>query len=225
MVIDHEEIKGAIPQKSMIPPFTSAMNPPRHEVQQVGSSDEAYHRRASEDSDVSKNGTNPLLAGPLLRREIPQHHTDERNAASEHHEENDDASNKASVLTAACSPATVTATQMRLGAASATTTTGTTLQRSSKHRNPQIQIQTLMIREKEIWGGGGGGEPHLLTGGLGTLKQAAQQNRRRERRERPHGQNGGHGDLHETMVTAAAGESSPQAQREKTAAFTYIAVT
>lgn len=152
MVIDHEEIKGAIPQKSMIPPFTSAMNPPRHEVQQVGSSDEAYHRRASEDSDVSKNGTNPLLAGPLLRREIPQHHTDERNAASEHHEENDDASNKASVLTAACSPATVTATQMRLGAASATTTTGTTLQRSSKHRNPQIQIQTLMIREKEIWG-------------------------------------------------------------------------
>ncbi|EAZ07009.1 hypothetical protein OsI_29258 [Oryza sativa Indica Group] len=51
MVIDHEEIKGAIPQKSMIPPFTSAMNPPRHEVQQVGSSDEAYHRRASEDSD------------------------------------------------------------------------------------------------------------------------------------------------------------------------------
>lgn len=159
MVIDHEEIKGAIPQKSMIPPFTSAMNPPRHEVQQVGSSDEAYHRRASEDSDVSKNGTNPLLAGPLLRREIPQHHTDERNAASEHHEENDDASNKASVLTAACSPATVTATQMRLGAASATTTTGTTLQRSSKHRNPQIQIQTLMIREKEIWGGGGGGSP------------------------------------------------------------------
>lgn len=155
MVIDHEEIKGAIPQKSMIPPFTSAMNPPRHEVQQVGSSDEAYHRRASEDSDVSKNGTNPLLAGPLLRREIPQHHTDERNAASEHHEENDDASNKASVLTAACSPATLTATQMRLGAASAATTTGTTLQRSSKHRNPQIQIQTLMIREKEIWGGGG----------------------------------------------------------------------
>lgn len=83
-----------------------------------------------------------------------------------------------------------------------------------------------MLREKENFGGGEEEEePHLLTGGLGTLKQAAQQNRRRERRERPHGQNGGHGDLHESMVTAAAGESSPQAQREKTAAFAHIAVT
>ena len=54
-----------------------------------------------------------------------------------------------------------------------------------------------MLREKENFGGGEEEEePHLLTGGLGTLKQAAQQNRRRERRERPHGQNGGHGDLH-----------------------------
>lgn len=114
-------------------PGTSPPRIPHQEDHQVGEKYETHQNRVSEASDVSKHGTNLLLTGPLLRRELLQQETGERDPPREEHEEKGDGS-PASLLTAARRASAATTPTLRGGASSIPTLQrATTTKKKKKH--------------------------------------------------------------------------------------------
>lgn len=135
----HAEIKEAIPQHGTLAIPSRHTSPPRiphQEDHQVGVKNEAHQNRVSEASDVSKHGANILLTGRLLRRELLQQDTGERDPPREEHEEKGDGS-PASLLTAVRRASAATTTTLRGGASSTPTLqwATTTKKKNEIHRS------------------------------------------------------------------------------------------